>query len=1638
MRGVVAARLRACASGWRSLTARRAPVVLATAMVSLACVLLLPGASAFGATGHKLEAQLTEAPTGTPLGAPEGLAVDQKGDVFVADATRGLIDEYGSSGQLKTQFGAGAFQAGVSLPGIAVDEASGDVYVIEEPSVLHVFKPNGTGGYEPLSTWEGAHLPAGFEGFGELGGVAVSSGEVYLADRGNGTVDVFKTSAGQEGEFVTFVTGKPEFEEPDAVAVNSTTHQVYVGDSRLFEEAGGVEVFKEEAPGTFKFEHSISGKKTPAKEIAELDSVSFDPATGDVYVAERLGRAVDQFNAAGTWTGSLTGTEPGQLFGEPASVAVAPGSTFELYVADTQRAVVDKFGPTVTVPSVKTLPAPPESAFKRGTAPTFEVELRGRINPEGKEAEYRFEYEEERAFDETGTFKGQTHLNSAGSGSTEVKVGAIAVGLKPETAYVFRITGKNENGESHGVIVRGLEPPSAVAALSTGAPTNVLSESATLTGSLDPEGLETQYHFEYGLTTFYGKKTATVTTKEPTPVAAEAPITELTPNTTYHVRLVASNAWGTTFGEDVTFTTSGPPRVSGESSEPNGHTGETIKAKVNPDKLDTHYHFEYGETTAYGTNVPSPGPEEDIGSGATAVPVSAKLENLKLATTYHFRVVAENSAGRTVGPDQQFTTVLIESESATEVTGEGATLQAQINPLGAPATYHFEYGETTAGETSFPDQPVPSGGGDQTVSQVLANLRANTTYHYHVVVDVSGFGTASGPDRTFTTHNAATTPQLPDGRQYEMVSPPEKHGGYIEGIGIGGGLVQASEGGDAFGYTVQGTITEDAEGNRSPEVQQVLATRSPGGWSSQEIVGPHEHAAGLEGLGPAEYLKFSPELSLSLVEPPNFGHTPLAEPPLSPPQTEAERGHQEKTIYLRNNVRANGEPVPPAPAEAAIYAEAKHQGEVLAAERGEGAAKPGYLPLVSLLNVKEGTPFGGTIVTSGEEGGIKGVRQAMVALEASPDLSHVVIESGVPLAPKGSPPACRVEGFFPSCLYEWGEVDGKRGQLQLVSVLPSGEPETEHPVELGHGPKTIEHQAGGFNLRHAISTDGSRVVWTTEETIQNGVQGFGHLYLTNTAKQPAESIQLDLPTEGAIEGEAGQALYQLANSDDSKIFFTDTQRLTPDSTAAPEGHGIGAAPPQPDLYECEVVETGGKLACNLRDLTVDHNGGESAAVQGSVLGVSEDGSYVYLVADGVLGNGTEEGAAPGNCRSFRSAATVPPAGTTCNLYVLHESGGSWTTKFIARLSSEDAPDWLNPNHLRAALVNQTSRVSPNGNFLAFMSDRSLTGYDNTDVNEETGRHADEEVFLYDATSSTPLRCASCDPSGARPRGILDTPLGGEGKGLAVDRPGIWAFEPLPSGVDVNGGVAHWLAANVPGWTPTSTFESRNQARYLTDDGRVFFNSADPLVPQVSVPTRPETISGKTAQVGVENVYEYERNGTGSCARETGCVSLISDGSSPHESAFLDASTTGSDVFLLTAAPLVPQSDHDPELDVYDARECGASQCVPPPPPPSQQCEETVSCRPGSSSPQTFVAPPSSALSGAGNLVPPKNGVKPITVKKLTRAQMLAKALKACGKLPHKTRAQKHKQAKCRAQAKKKYGPKQKAKPKKKSKKQGKK
>jgi len=196
---------------------------------------------------------------------------------------------------------------------------------------------------------------------------------------------------------------------------------------------------------------------------------------------------------------------------------------------------------------------------------------------------------------------------------------------------------------------------------------------------------------------------------------------------------------------------------------------------------------------------------------------------------------------------------------------------------------------------------------------------------------------------------------------------------------------------------------------------------------------------------------------------------------------------------------------------------------------------------------------------------------------------------------------------------------------------------------------------------------------------------------------------------------------------------------------------------------------------------------------------------------------------------------------------------------------------------------------------------------------------------------------------------------------------------------------------------------------VSNEGRLLFNSPDALVPA----------DGN----GKNDVYQYEPNGLGSCASSTGCVGLISSGSSDRESAFLEAGASGEDVFFLTAAALVP-NDINGAYDVYNAHVCTpTSPCVEAQAGSDFECESASACHgtPPTSAPAISTAPTTST-GPSGNTpritVLSEQSAKAPTVKKpLTRSQKLAKALKACKKIKAKS-----KRKSCERQAHKKYGP----------------
>ena len=383
----------------------------------------------------------------------------------------------------------------------------------------------------------------------------------------------------------------------------------------------------------------------------------------------------------------------------------------------------------------------------------------------------------------------------------------------------------------------------------------------------------------------------------------------------------------------------------------------------------------------------------------------------------------------------------------------------------------------------------------------------------------------------------------------------------------------------------------------------------------------------------------------------------------------------------------------------------------------------------------------------------------------------------------------------------------------------------------------------------------------------------------------------------------------------------------------------------------------------------------------------------------------------------------PPAEATCNLYVWHAG----TISLVATLSDEDAPDWGRSEAFIKGgesfveplqdLSDVTARVSPDGRHLAFMSNRSLTGYDNVDANPSAKGARDEEVYLYDAASKL-LVCASCNPNDKPPHGVFDTEKSGEGVGLLVDRRQDWAYKP-----ETAAPTAHWLAASIPGWTPlgiASPAQALRQPRYLANTGRVFFDSADPLVPVEGARTRTEIVGGEATQVGVENVYEYEPAGIGGCSAQEGCTGLISSGTSGQESSFVDASENGDNAFFVTAQPLVA-SDRDTNFDLYDARVCtGESPCLTSEAASPRPCENTDSCRPNISAGEAALAPAgtASASAQANTSTPAPNHTTPkAPAKPATTAQKLTKALRECRTRYQRSRKRR---ARCERQAHKTY------------------
>ena len=582
--------------------------------------------------------------------------------------------------------------------------------------------------------------------------------------------------------------------------------------------------------------------------------------------------------------------------------------------------------------------------------------------------------------------------------------------------------------------------------------------------------------------------------------------------------------------------------------------------------------------------------------------------------------------------------------STSQVTGDSAVLSGEVKPNGAASTYSFEYGSCPPDTTSCPGTPFT----DSLPSPEGSVGAENDFNSYPVSVHVQAL--KPGTVYHYRLHAHSLLGEGNAEGTFRTQNPP---GSFAlldnrawEMVSPpdkhGAGLKFIGHGQVTQAATAGGAFTylADAPTEAQPAgyavLVQVLSKRGPDGWESHDLALPHGGATGSTG---SEYVAFDEGLSSAIVQP--IG---AFEPSLT---AEAPQRATEQTPYLADLA----------------------------------ASHTLYTPLVTAAN----DPFH----PFGEEG--RCPPQSLCGPKftgATPDLKHVVLQSHVALT---ETPLVKSNDEIGE--YEWSE-----GKLSLLTALPNGQAAGNIP-ELGSDE--------GALARNAISADGSRVVWS-----EHG--GDNHLYLRYNATQqqspivngkcsvPSDActLQLDAVQEGASGENAAEPEFQVASVDGSRVFFSDTQRLT-------LGAGGGNTGGEGDLYVCQiVVGAGGEQTCDLTDLTPPHNG-ESADVKDIMPGISGDGCDVgssgecdaYFVADGILTeepNAAGEHAVHGNCDGQGSL----PAGALCNLYVAHWDGSAWQTRLVAVLSGEDYPDWngsqkpdrVSGSHVAGVAERQVPRV----------------------------------------------------------------------------------------------------------------------------------------------------------------------------------------------------------------------------------------------------------------------------------------------------------------------------------------------------------
>jgi hypothetical protein len=1501
----------------------------------------------------KANAFLSSRKSAVSLAQP-GLAVDSEDNLYVAWGSEDHVAKLNSAGKaLQRPLGEGD----EGRTGIAVEPSSNDVYIDSA-------NPEGTPAIQVYTSSETAP-----NGFTSRGVPVETFGETQLADRGGTALAV-----------------------SDAVVSNG---DVYVLDS----SAGKVDIFTHVTPKVTAHALSSSFTGAPTHALSEPAGIAVNDGTEDVYVVDKGNKRVEEFTKEGVFLAAFT---PPAGFEDPEAIAVdntgnpLDPSENDVYVTDQRTQgdepgyAVDKFSDTGAYEGQ--LRRCPEDEFTNGqkcepaghpTLPFVAISLTGvAVGPEGNVwVSTSFSYEGLNEFSDTGTFERYVDTGRLG-------VGGLAVGAEEngeEIGYFNYLPYLNEGSKERAVLKFDFSSGAALG--------EEFSGGGVSAEALDPATGDLFVDKENGIERY-------------------APVDEPKPNPLETFRSsgladsqgIAVSSVGTVYATeraaDEVEVFDEFPLAQVKVGAVSGLTpaSVTLQGSVNPEgaKVDS-CEFEYGTTTAYGQIAECEPGAGALGEGTEAVPVSAKLSGLASGTTYHYRLVASDAYGTNAGVDQTFVTPgpTISEEQVNYVEATHATLAAQIDANGDETTYHFEYDTRPYGEgevahgTSLPvpSASIGSGRSGVPVSVRAQDLQPGTAYYYRAVADGEPLGTPEsfdGPNETFTTNPepGSAPPQncaneqrraeqpfglgLPDCRAYEMVSPVDTEGQNATDAGKARVARAAAEGapaqsaaevaqqdeGGAVTYATAGAFAgTSAVSPGAVTENQYVSRRDPeaDGWSTQAITPLHEPQK-TEAVGSYVQDAFNPELTEGIA----LTNASLTE------------GGGEG-LYLANfadrsyrEIVREGDALPLGVSSDLSHVVFGQGGEVFESTEGApslvGVDNGDELVLADVAGWRAVSGTGSNVAFTQRDGQLY-VRVNADQLQSpvsqpeaegsgtltkgSTTVSELVVASGATSEESHGPGTIEMEVTPLDGRFVIGQpisgpgieagstitaiVKSKEASSELLTLSKPTAGEVPAGRVLSSGgpvPFVVGDRVSGAGIPVGTTVTGVAkgsltlsVAASASETGGQLVEGGGCTVSTDACTVEASASQREAENPAGAQ----PVQYQGASVDGSRVFFTSKAELTEDAYTGPQGSNAA------DLYEYDIQS--GKLT----DLTVDDEAAtDGAAVQG-VVQISEDASYLYFVAKGVL--------------SGANAQHRSPTGGAENLYVSHEDRIS----LIATLGGGDGEVW------EPGSESNLASVSPNGQWLSFLSKESLTGYDNEQAHEgeckgETGFANQsetgpcQEAYLYDAGSgagSGSLVCASCNRTGARPVGPAN---------LGEPRGGQNLYRP----------------------------------RVVTNDGRLFFASYDALVPHSSD--------------GRQNVYEYEH----------GQIYPISDVAGGFESFLLDTSASGGDVYFATSDQLLPE-DTSNNVVVYDARIDGGFPVAVAAPP----CTTAEACRVATApAPSIYGPPPSATFSGPGNLVAPAPAIVPVKKKTVPKCKKgFAKNKKGkCVKTKRKTKSKKAKKA----------------------------